>query len=145
MEDKQNSSKFFTQETNNISIADTDYVKFYHFKNRDIQTIEATIMQKQIKPKNNWVKLNKTQMVNKETGEIKEMKRNVNRGSNISGIKRTQKGLVRIINYNFPTDIQTLHFVLTYAIPMFDWQTANNDFSYFRSRLKRKYKSLEYL
>ena len=143
MKKKEEIAKFFTQENKKVSISDNDYVKYYKFN--DTETIEATIIQRKFKPKNNWVKISKNQMVNKITGEIKEMKKNVNRGNNISGIKRSQKSILRIVYYNFPEDVTTLHIVLTYSTPNNDWQKGYIDFSYFRSKLKRKYKYLEYL
>jgi len=143
MKENKEISKFFTQEIKDTSISDNDYVKYYKYNNA--RTIEAFISKRKNSPKNNWVKISKNQMVNKETGEIKDMKKNVNRGNNISGIKRSQKSILRLVYYNFPEDITTLHFVLTYAIPNYDWQKGYIDFSYFRSRIKRKYKYLEYL
>ena len=143
MSDNKVNSKFFTRETENSNISSSSIVKYYKLKNSD--TIEATIMSKKIIHKSSWVKLNKTEMVNKETGEVKKMRKNTNRSNNISGIKRSQKCLVRLIQHNFPTDIQTLHCVLTYATPLYDWKKANLDFTYFRSKLKHKYKFLEYL
>lgn len=136
-----NDNNFYTEETDTNSISASSIVKYYKLND----TIEATIMARKVTSNNNWVKLNKTEMVNKETGEIKKMKQNSNRGNNINGIKRSQKVLVRLIEYNFPIDIQTLHFTLTYAIPIYDFQQASIDFSYFRAKLKHKYKWLEYL
>jgi hypothetical protein len=143
MSDNENNSIFFTRENENSNISSSSIVKYYKLKNSN--TIEATIMSRKITQKSCWVRLNKTEMVNKETGEIKKMKQNSNRGNNIAGIKRTHKMLVRLIHHNFNVDIQTLHFVLTYAIPIYDWKKAFADFTYFRSKLKHKYKFLEYL
>lgn len=143
MESKSKTSKIFTQPSSSSNISTSSVVKYYKFNDSD--TIEATIMSKRAKPKNDWVKLNKTEMLNKETGEIKKMKANANRGINISGVKRTHIMLVKIIKQNFNYNVQTLHFVLTYSTPLYDWKKAFKDFSYFRSKLKHKYKFLEYL
>jgi len=136
-----NQSSFYTKETDTNNISASSIVKYYKLND----TIEATIMSRKVTSNNNWKRLNKTEIVNKQTGEIKKMKQNANRGNNVNGIKRSQKVLIRLIEYNFPIDIQTLHFTLTYAIPIYDFQQGFNDFTYFRSKLKHKYKWLEYL
>lgn len=100
-----------------------------------------------IEPKNlgNLRKLNKTEYVNIETGEIFEYKLNENRGQNIAGLKKTFKVIRNIINNNFTGASNELFVTLTYAENMTDTEKLYRDFEVYMKRMRRRYPDVEYM
>ena len=130
---KDNNKIFYTEEYNNLELPKSSTVKVYQFNNSDY--VEVTIMSRKITNKNKWKKISKTEIQNIETGEIKTVRHNENRSNNISGMVKSQRQLVRIINANF-SNCKTLHFILTYSNKQYDIQQVYKDFSSFRKKLK---------
>ncbi len=84
-------------------------------------------------------KLNKTQYVDCETGEIREYKRGSNRSNNIQSIQRSLTNLRRIINLNFTGDDSERFLTLTYSTLMTDTNKLYKDFKNFICSLRKHY------
>lgn len=89
-------------------------------------------------------KLNKTEYVDCDTGEIKEYKHTNNRSNNTQGIQRSLSNLRRIINLNFTGEDSERFLTLTYSILMTDTNKLYKDFKNFISSLRKHY-HVEYI
>ncbi len=102
--------------------------------------IYADVVYQQRKPKVMIKKLNKSEYMHVETGEIKEF--NLSDGkTNIRSLQMTFKRLVELIRCNFTkNDSRQLFITLTYKKNMCDEKQLYIDFKYFYDKLKYKYK-----
>lgn len=89
-------------------------------------------------------KLNKTQYVNCETGEIKEYKQHSNRSNNIQGVQKSLATLRRTINLNFTGSDSERFLTLTYSMVMTDTNKLYRDFKNFIAALRKHY-PVEYI
>lgn len=94
----------------------------------------------------NIQKLNKTEYVLKDTGEILEYNLSENRAQNTSGLKHTFRKIRDLINNNFTGWGNELHLTLTYKDNMTDTNQLYSDFKNFWKRYKYKYgKDIDYM
>jgi len=89
-------------------------------------------------------KLNKTEYIDCETGEIKKYRQHNNRGNNIQGVQRSLATLRRIINLNFTGSNSERFLTLTYSTIMTDTNKLYRDFKNFIASLRRHY-PVEYI
>lgn len=89
-------------------------------------------------------KLNKTEYVDCDTGEVKEYKHTNNRSNNTQGIQRSLSNLRRIINLNFTGEDSERFLTLTYSTLMTDTDKLYTDFKNFICALRKRY-PVEYI
>ncbi len=89
-------------------------------------------------------KLNKTQYIDCQTGEIKEYKQSTSRSNSIQSVQRSLSKLRRIINLNFNGDDSEKFLTLTYSTLMTDTNKLYKDFKNFISALRKHY-PVEYI
>ena len=94
---------------------------------------------------NRFVRLSKTEYVDKETGEIKYYKKTETRNQNPNELRKTFKALRRLINYNFCAGNNEKHITLTYNKLMKDYKQVHIDFRRWWKLIKKHFSSLEYI
>lgn len=94
---------------------------------------------------NRFVRLSKTEYLNKETGKIKYYKKTETRNQNPSEVRKTFKALRRLINYNFCAGNNEKHITLTYGKLQKDYKQVNIDFRHWWRKIKKHFASLEYI
>lgn len=87
----------------------------------------------------NILKLNKTEYLVKDTGEILEYILSDNRAGNVAGLKDSFRKIRDLINNNFTGSGNEIHLTLTYAENMRDTKQLYEDFKKFWMRYKYKY------
>ena len=107
--------------------------------------VEVESMQKAPFSLNRFVKVSKTEYVDKETGEIKKYKKTETRNQNPNELRKTFKALRRLINYNFCGGNNEKHITLTYGKLMKDEKQVNRDFRHWWRKIKKHFPSLEYI
>lgn len=108
--------------------------------------IEVESMQKApFSLSNRFVRLSKTEYLNKETGEIKYYKKTETRNQNPNEVRKTFKALRRLINYNFCARNNEKHITLTYGKLQKDYKQVNKDFRHWWRKIKKHFPSLEYI
>lgn len=94
---------------------------------------------------NRFVRLSKTEYVDKETGEIKKYNKTKTRNQNPNELRKTFKALRRLINYNFCAGNNEKHITLTYGKLQKDYKQVNKDFRHWWKLIKKHFPSLEYI
>lgn len=95
---------------------------------------------------NRFVRLSKTEYVDKETGEIKQYnKKAKTREQNPNELRKSFKALRRLINYNFCAGNNEKHITLTYGKLQKDNKQVNSDFRHWWKLIKKHFPSLEYI
>lgn len=108
--------------------------------------IEVESMQKApFSLSNRFVRLSKTEFLDKTTGEIKYYKKTETRNQNPSEVRKTFKALRRLINYNFCGGNNEKHITLTYGKLQKDYKQVNKDFRHWWRLIKKHFSSLEYI
>lgn len=108
--------------------------------------VEVESMQKAPFSLNRFVRLSKTEYVDKETGEIKQYnKKAKTREQNPNELRKTFKSLRRLINYNFCAGNNEKHITLTYGNLQKDYKQVNIDFRQWWRKIKKYFPSLEYI
>lgn len=107
--------------------------------------VEVESMQKAPFSLNRFVKLSKTEYVDKETGEVRQYKQTTTRKQNPNELRKTFKALRRLINTNFFGKTNEKHITLTYGKLMQDYKQVNSDFRKWWRVIKRHFPSLEYI
>lgn len=108
--------------------------------------IEVESMQKApFSLSNRFVRLSKTEYVDKETGEIKKYNKTKNRSQNPNELRKTFKALRRLINTNFCAGNNERHITLTYGKLQKDYKQVNSDFRNWWRKIKKHFPSLEYI
>lgn len=108
--------------------------------------IEVESMQKApFSLSNRFVRLSKTEFLDKTTGEIKYYKKTETRNQNPSEVRKTFKALRRLINYNFCGGNNEKHITLTYGKLQKDYKQVNSDFRQWWRKIKKHFSSLEYI
>lgn len=107
--------------------------------------IEVESMQKAPFSLNRFVRLSKTEYVDKETGEIKKYKKTEKRQQNPNELRKTFKQLRRLINYNFCAGNNEKHITLTYGKLQKNPKEVNRDFRQWWKLIKKLFPSLEYI
>ena len=93
---------------------------------------------------NRFVRLSKTEYVDKETGEIKKYnKKAKTREQNPNELRKSFKALRRLINYNFCAGNNEKHITLTYGKLQKDYKQVNSDFRHWWKLIKKHFPSLE--
>ena len=107
--------------------------------------VEVITQNRTCKTINKIRKIGRNAYVNTETGEYYEsIIKNVERIKE-RHMRRANNDLRRIIITNFCGSKQEVFITLTYQIPMFDYQNANQDFKSFWRRFKYKFDKCEYI
>lgn len=108
--------------------------------------IEVESMQKApFSLSNRFVRLSKTEYIDKETGEIKKYRTSKTREENPNELRKTFKALRRLINYNFCGGNNEKHITLTYGKLQKDYKQVNSDFRHWWKLIKKHFPSLEYI
>lgn len=107
--------------------------------------VEVESMQKAPFLLSRFVKLSKTEYLDKETGEIKNYKNTKTRNQNPKELRKTFKALRRLINHNFCAKSNEKHITLTYRKLMQDYKQVNKDFRQWWRIIKKHFPSLEYI
>ena len=107
--------------------------------------VEVESMQKSPFSLNRFVRLSKTEYVDKETGEIKKYQKKDKRQENPNELRKTFKALRRLINYNFCAGNNERHITLTYGNLQKDYKQVNSDFRQWWRKIKKYFSSLEYI
>lgn len=107
--------------------------------------VEVESMQKAPFSLNRFVRLSKTEYVDKETGEIKKYNKTKTRNQNPNELRKTFKLLRRIINYNFCAGNNEKHITLTYGKLQKNPKEVNRDFRQWWKLIKKHFPSLEYI
>ena len=108
--------------------------------------IEVESMQKApFSLSNRFVRLSKTEYIDKETGEIKYYKKTETRNQNPNELRKSFKQLRRLINYNFCAGNNEKHITLTYGKLQNDYKQVNKDFRNWWKLIKKHFPSLEYI
>lgn len=108
--------------------------------------VEVESMQKAPFSLNRFVRLSKTEYVDKETGEIKKYnKKAKTRNQSPNEVRKTFKALRRLINYNFCAGNNEKHITLTYGKLQKDYKQVNSDFRHWWRKIKKHFPSLEYI
>lgn len=108
--------------------------------------IEVESMQKApFSLSNRFVRLSKTEYLNKETGEIKYYKKTETRNQNPNEVRKTFKALRRLINYNFCAGNNEKFITLTYGKLQKNPKEVNRDFRHWWRKIKKHFPSLEYI
>lgn len=108
--------------------------------------IEVESMQKApFSLSNRFVRLSKTEFLDKTTGEIKKYRTSKKREENPSELRKTFKALRRLINYNFCGGNNEKHITLTYGKLQKDYKQVNSDFRHWWRKIKKHFPSLEYI
>lgn len=108
--------------------------------------IEVESMQKApFSLSNRFVRLSKTEYIDKETGEIKYYKKTETRNQNPNELRKSFKQLRRLINYNFCAGNNEKHITLTYGKLQKDYKQVNKDFRNWWKLIKKHFPSLEYI
>lgn len=108
--------------------------------------IEVESMQKApFSLSNRFVRLSKTEFLDKTNGEIKYYKKTETRNQNPSEVRKTFKALRRLINYNFCGGNNEKHITLTYGKLQKDYKQVNKDFRQWWRKIKKHFPSLEYI
>lgn len=107
--------------------------------------IEVESMQKAPFSLNRFVRLSKTEYLNKETGEIKYYKKTETRNQNPNEVRKTFKALRRLINYNFCAGNNEKFITLTYGKLQKNPKEVNRDFRHWWKLIKKHFPSLEYI
>ena len=94
---------------------------------------------------NRFVRLSKTEYIDKETGEIKKYRTSKTREENPNELRKTFKALRRLINYNFCGGNNEKHITLTYGKLQKDYKQVNSDFRHWWKLIKKHFPSLEYI
>lgn len=94
---------------------------------------------------NRFVRLSKTEYVDKETGEIKKYNTTKTRNQNPNELRKSFKLLRRLINYNFCGRNNEKHITLTYGELIQDYKQVNKDFRQWWRVIKRYFPNLEYI
>lgn len=108
--------------------------------------IEVESMQKApFSLSNRFVRLSKTEYLNKETGEIKYYKKTETRNQNPNEVRKTFKALRRLINYNFCAGNNEKFITLTYGKLQKNPKEVTRDFRHWWRKIKKHFPSLEYI
>lgn len=107
--------------------------------------VEVESMQKKPFSLNRFVKISKTEYVDKETGEVKNYKKTENRQQNPSELRKSFKALRRLVNTYFRGDNNEKHITLTYGKLQTDYKQVNKDFRQWWRIIKKHFPSLEYI
>jgi len=107
--------------------------------------VEVESMQKAPFSLNRFVRLSKTEYVDKETGEIKKYNTTKTRNQNPNELRKSFKLLRRLINYNFCGRNNEKHITLTYGELIQDYKQVNKDFRQWWRVIKRYFPNLEYI
>ena len=108
--------------------------------------IEVESMQKApFSLSNRFVRLSKTEYVDKETGEIKKYNKTKNRSQNPNELRKSFKLLRRLINCNFCAGNNEKFITLTYGKLQKDEKQVNSDFRHWWRKIKKHFPSLEYI
>ena len=107
--------------------------------------VEVESMQKSPFSLNRFVRLSKTEYVDKETGEIKKYQKKDKRQENPNELRKSFKALRRLINYNFCAGNNERHITLTYGNLQKDYKQVNSDFRQWWRKIKKYFSSLEYI
>lgn len=94
---------------------------------------------------NRFVRLSKTEYVDKQTGEIKKYNKTKTRNQNPNELRKTFKALRRLINTNFCAGNNEKHITLTYGNLQKDYKQVNSDFRHWWRKIKKYFPSLEYI
>lgn len=94
---------------------------------------------------NRFVRLSKTEYIDKETGEIKKYNKTKTRNQNPNELRKTFKALRRLINTNFCAGNNEKHITLTYGKLQKDYKQVNKDFRHWWRKIKKYFPSLEYI
>lgn len=108
--------------------------------------VEVESMQKAPFSLNRFVRLSKTEYLDKGTGEIKKYnKKAKTRNQSPNELRKSFKQLRRLINYNFCAGNNEKHITLTYGKLQNDYKQVNRDFSQWWRKIKKHFSSLEYI
>lgn len=107
--------------------------------------VEVESMQKAPFSLNRFVKLSKTEYLDKETGEIKKYRTSKKREENPNELRKTFKALRRLINCNFCAGNNEKHITLTYGKLQKNPNEVNRDFRHWWRKIKKHFPSLEYI
>ena len=108
--------------------------------------VEVESMQKAPFSLNRFVRLSKTEYLDKGTGEIKQYnKKAKTRNQSPNELRKSFKSLRRLINYNFCAGNNEKHITLTYGELQKDYKQVNKDFRHWWKLIKKHFPSLEYI
>lgn len=146
MSTSKDDKSIFTRESNNSTIHPSSILKVYEYK--DCPDVSAIAMTNHNKPTNNWRKISKNESINIETGELRtyDSCNSVSRSDNSQNIRRSQQRLVHLIRNNFSNPKQLkLHSVLTFRVPVYDYDVAMEHWKTFSDRLRHRFPLVEYI
>lgn len=146
MSTSKDNKSIFTRENDNSTIHSSSILKVYEYK--DCPNISAIAMTNHNKPTNNWKKISKNESVNIETGEIRiyDTCNSKSRSDNLQNIRRSQQRLVHLIRNNFSNSKKLkLHSVLTFKVPVYDYDVAMKYWKIFIDRLRHRFPLVEYI
>lgn len=107
--------------------------------------VEVESMQKAPFSLNRFVRLSKTEYLDKETGEIQKYKKTETRNQSPNEVRKSFKALRRLINYNFCAGNNERHITLTYGKLQKNPKEVNRDFRQWWKLIKKHFHSLEYI
>lgn len=107
--------------------------------------VEVESMQKAPFSLNRFVRLTKTEYLDKETGEIQKYKKTETRNQSPNEVRKSFKALRRLINYNFCAGNNERHITLTYGKLQKNPKEVNRDFRQWWKLIKKHFHSLEYI
>ena len=94
---------------------------------------------------NRFIRLNKYEYIDKETGEIKKYKKTETRTQSPSELRKTFKNLKRTINSNFTGTDSEKHITLTFSTQPIDPKLVHTEFKRWWRTIKRLFPLLEYI
>ncbi len=94
---------------------------------------------------NRFIRLNKYEYIDKETGEIKKYKKTETRNQSPNELRKTFKNLRRTINSNFTGTDSEKHITLTFSTQSIDPKSVHTEFKRWWRTMKKLFSSLEYI
>ena len=94
---------------------------------------------------NRFIRLNKYEYIDKETGEIKKYKKTETRNQSPSELRKTFKNLKRTINSNFTGTDSEKHITLTFSAQSIEPKLVHIEFKRWWRTMKKLFPTLEYI
>ena len=94
---------------------------------------------------NRFIRLNKYEYIDKETGEIKKYKKTETRNQSPSELRKTFKNLKRTINSNFTGTDGEKHITLTFSTQSIEPKLVHIEFKRWWRTMKKLFPTLEYI
>ena len=94
---------------------------------------------------NRFIRLNKYEYIDKETGEIKKYKKTETRTQSPSELRKTFKNLRRTINSNFTGTDSEKHITLTFSAQSIEPKLVHIEFKRWWRTMKKLFPTLEYI